>query len=170
MELTQDDVIHILKMIDEAPVGRFSLQVGDLKLEVAKGDGPAALSAIQPLSQPAGQSAAVAATVEKLPAPAAATPSVAVPAATDLAAPVAAGVVVIKAPILGIFYRCAQPGAPAYVEHGSMVEEDTTVALIEVMKLFNPVKAGVRGRILRISAENGVLVEHGQELFQVAPV
>ena len=170
MELTQDDVIHILKMIDEAPVGRFSLQVGDLKLEVAKGDGPAVLPAIQPLSQPAGQPAAVVATVEKLPASAVAAPSVAVPAETGPAATAAAGVVVvIKAPILGIFYRCAQPGAPAYVENGSMVEEDTTVALIEVMKLFNPVKAGVRGRILRISAENGVLVEHGQELFQVAP-
>lgn len=165
MELTQDDVIHILKMIDEAPVGRFSLQVGDLKLEVAKGtgDGHAALPAIQPPSQPAAQGTV--ATDEKPPA----VPAAAEPAAIGHAAPVADGVVVIKAPILGIFYRRSQPGAPAYVENGSLVQEDTTVALIEVMKLFNPVKAGVRGRIVRISAENGALVEHGQELFRVEP-
>jgi len=51
---------------------------------------------------------------------------------------------------------------PPYVEEGSPVEEDTTVALIEVMKLFNPVKAGVKGRIARICVENNALVEYEQ--------
>jgi biotin carboxyl carrier protein len=47
------------------------------------------------------------------------------------------------------------------------VEEDTTVALIEVMKLFNPVQAGLRGRIHKICVDNGSLVEYGQPLFLV---
>lgn len=158
MELTQDDVIQILKLIHEAPVGHFSLQVGDLKLEVDKGDGQTALPATRALPP------AAAAVPEPSAAPVAPAPAAAlhVPAAQ-------AGTAVIKAPILGIFYRRSQPGAPPFVEEGALVEEDTTVALIEVMKLFNHVRAGVRGRIVRISAEDGALVEHGQELFRVEP-
>lgn len=161
MELTQDDVIHILKLIDEAPMGRFSLQVGDLKLEVAKG------TADRPLAQPPMQSIPppAVAVAEKLPAAS----TVAASAASGQSTPATEGLTAIKAPLLGIFYRRPQPGVPVYVEEGAMVEEDTTVALIEVMKLFNPVKAGVRGRIVRCCVENGSLVEHGQDLFQVAP-
>lgn len=161
MELTQDDVIHILKLIDEAPMGRFSLQVGDLKLEVAKG------TADRPLAQPPLelQPLPPVAAVGKVPR----APAVTEPAASVQSAPAAEGLTAIKAPLLGIFYRRPQPGAPVYVEEGAMVEEDTTVALIEVMKLFNPVKAGIRGRIVRCCVENGGLVEHGQDLFQVAP-
>lgn len=162
MELTQDDVIHILKLIDQAPVGHFSLQVGDLKLEVAKGDGPSVLPAIQS-APPVAQ---VVATADSKPS---AVPAGAGATASATAAPAEVVGLVIKAPILGTFYRRSQPGVPAYVEEGSLVEEDTTVALIEVMKLFNPVKAGVKGRIIRISAENGSLVEYGQELFRVEP-
>ena len=166
MGLTQDDVIQILKLIQEAPVGHFSLQVGDLKLEVDKGDGPAARPPARPLLAPAAALAAppvgdpAAVTPDAQPAP---QPAVQRTGATE------AGSAVIKAPILGIFYRRAQPGVPPFVEEGSLVEEDTTVALIEVMKLFNQVRAGVRGRIVRVCAEDGSLVEHGQELFRVEP-
>jgi len=164
MELTQDDVIHILKLIDEAPMGRFSLQVGDLKLEVAKGsaDRPLAMPSIASTPQLSGQPAAT--VVEKQ----AATP-IAEPVSSGPSAPAKEGLVVIKAPLLGIFYLRPQPGAPLYVEVGTLVEETTTVALIEVMKLFNPVVAGVRGRIVRVCVENGSLVEHGQDLFHVEP-
>ncbi len=166
MELTQDDVIRILKLIDEAPVGRVNIQLGDFKLEVMKGDGvrapaaaatsfisgsaaqtaPSPLPAVEPqpaLRQEPSATAALAAAEERLPK--------------------------ITAPILGTFYRRPQPGAPPYVEEGSVVEEDTTVALIEVMKLFNPVKAGQRGRIRRVCVEDGQLVEYGQPLFVLQP-
>lgn len=161
MDLTQDDVIRILKLIDEAPVGRVSLQLGDFKLEVMKGDGPrpsAAPAATAVAAQPAAISAS----------PAPATVADAKPAMTPVADE-DADLPKITAPILGTFYRRPQPGAPPYVEEGALVEEDTTVALIEVMKLFNPVKAGRRGRIRRICVENGQLVEYGQPLFVLAP-
>ena len=162
MELTQDDVIHILKLINEAPVGRFRLQVGDLKLEVVKGTARDEISEAR-TSPPAvvrideaDRAEAVPATREE--------PDRAESAVVDVAEE---NLLSIKAPLLGIFYRQSQPGAPPYVEEGSVVEEDATVALIEVMKLFNPVKAGVRGRIHRICVENGTLVEYGQVLFLV---
>lgn len=161
MDLTQDDVLHILKLIDESPVGRFSLQMGDFKLEFAKGTG-GQLGA-EPLALPPSAPLTAATQVAQA-APAAKEESV-----SRLPATPAQSLVPIKAPLLGIFYRRPQPGAPLYVEERSLVEEDTTVALIEVMKLFNPVKAGVRGRIARICVDNGSLVEYGQDLFQVEP-
>ncbi len=157
MDLSQDDVIRILKLIDESPMGRVSVQIGELKIEVNKGGAPGAFRAATP--QPPAPAPAA--------SPAAAPPEQKPPATADTA--VEAGLVPIKAPLLGIFYRRPQPGAPAYVEEGSLVEENSTVALIEVMKLFNPVKAGVKGRIRRICAENNALVEYEQVLFLVEP-
>lgn len=164
MDLTQDDVLHILKLIDQSPVGRFSLQTGDLRLEFAKG---VAHVAVEPAAVPA-QAAVPATETSTVPAaPVARQEAVSGP---QTAAPSGQGLVSIKAPLLGIVYRRPEPGAPVYVEEGSLVEEDTTVALIEVMKLFNQVPAGVRGRIVRVCVDNGSLVEYGQELFQVEPL
>lgn len=160
MQLTQDDVISILKLIDQAPLGRFSLQTGDFKLEFAKGVAAAPAPAASPVP-PSGPTAA------PIPAP----PAAAVPSPTPPPSAAAEpGLQAISAPLLGLFYRRADPSSPPYVEEGSIVDEDTTVALIEVMKLFNPVKAGVKGRIRRICVENAQLVEYGQELFLVEPL
>lgn len=76
---------------------------------------------------------------------------------------------VVTAPNLGIFYRAPQPGAPPYVVLGAEVEKDTEICLIEVMKLFTPVQAGVKGIIRHICMEDGEMVEHGQPLFYVEP-
>ena len=162
MELTQDDVIRILKLIDESPMGRVSLQVGDFKLEVEKGTGPGSASAI---SARASRPAAAAET----PRPARLEVGVQEKAEPKQAPGADENLLAIKAPLLGIFYRRSQPGVPPYVEEGSLVDEDTTVALIEVMKLFNPVKAGVRGRIQKICVENNALVEYDKVLFLVKP-
>jgi acetyl-CoA carboxylase biotin carboxyl carrier protein len=77
------------------------------------------------------------------------------------------GLVAIKAPMLGTFYRTPKPGAPPFVEVGAMVDKDDPVCIIEVMKLFNTVKAGVQGRIAQICAEQGQLVEYQQVLFLI---
>jgi len=79
------------------------------------------------------------------------------------------GLIPIKAPLLGIFYRAPKPGAPPFVEVGDYVREDDTVCLVEVMKLFNTVKAGDKGRIVKICAESGEMVEYNQTLFLLDP-
>jgi acetyl-CoA carboxylase biotin carboxyl carrier protein len=81
----------------------------------------------------------------------------------------AEGLVAITSPILGVFYAQPQPGADPFVTVGSEVQEDTTVALLEVMKTFNAVPAGVRGTIVEICATNAQMVEFGQPLFRVRP-
>src|SRR5689334_17091626 len=164
MELSEDDVLHILKLIDESKFDYFQLEVGELKITVSKGD-PIPISGA---TQPAAVS------VSPSPAPAsAATPKVAATAAT--AAPSAKpaaipeGMLPITAPLLGTFYVAPEPGAPPFVKVGQQITEDTTVGLIEVMKVFNSVRATVGGTIVEVVAQSGQFVEFGQALFIVKP-
>jgi acetyl-CoA carboxylase biotin carboxyl carrier protein len=80
----------------------------------------------------------------------------------------APGEVAVRAPMLGTFYRAATPGAPAFVEIGQRVKADEVVCLIEVMKLFNSIKAGVDGVVTKILADNSRLVEFDQPLIVVS--
>ena len=80
-----------------------------------------------------------------------------------------AGLLEIRAPMLGRFFRASSPSEPAYVEVGSRVQPEDTVCMLEVMKLFNTVPAGVAGTIVEILVENGAMVEHDAVLFRVRP-
>jgi acetyl-CoA carboxylase biotin carboxyl carrier protein len=73
----------------------------------------------------------------------------------------------VTAPLLGTFYRAPKPGAAPFVEVGSQVEEDTIIGIIEVMKLMNTVRAGVRGRVIQILCQDGALVEYGETLMRL---
>jgi len=159
MELSEDDVLHILKLIDESKFDYFQLEVGELKITVSKGD-PIPLAGTP---QPGGSATAPAAAPK--PAPAAVASGAPAPKATTLPA----GHVAITAPLLGTFYVAPEPGAPPFVMVGQQVTEDTTCALIEVMKVFSSVRAGVNGTIVEVVAANGGFVEFGQTLFIVKP-
>lgn len=80
-----------------------------------------------------------------------------------------AGTIAIKSPMVGTFYRAANPEAPSYVEEGDAVNKETTVCMIEAMKVFNEIKAEMEGTIAAILVENGQSVEYGQPLFLVKP-
>jgi acetyl-CoA carboxylase biotin carboxyl carrier protein len=75
----------------------------------------------------------------------------------------------ITAPMLGTFYRAEGPGKDPFVEVGTRVDADTTVCIIEVMKMMNSVPAGVSGTVAEVCQENGQLVEYGAPLFRVDP-
>ena len=109
--------------------------------------------------------------------PAAAAPAVPVPAAVPVPEPVKAvapadagrsaqdPAKVIESPTVGTFYRSSAPGAEPFVKVGSHVEPDTTVAVVEAMKVMNEIKAEKSGVIKEILLENGQPVEYGQPLF-----
>jgi len=161
MELSEDDVLHILKLIDESKFDYFQLEVGELKITVSKGD-PIPISAspqnvaVSQASAPAPQTAPVAAA----PAPKKETPKPVV---------IPEGMVPIKSPMVGVFYVAPEPGKPPFVTVNGPVKADSTVGLIEVMKVFNAVSAGVNGTVTAVLAQNGQLVEYGQPLFLVKP-
>src|SRR5581483_9352773 len=110
MELSEDDVLHILKLIDESKFDYFQLEVGELKITVSKGDPIPIAGTTQP--------AAVSMSPASAPAPAA-------PSAKPAAIP--EGMLPITAPLLGTFYVAPEPGAPPFVKVGQQVTEDTTV-------------------------------------------
>jgi oxaloacetate decarboxylase alpha subunit len=80
------------------------------------------------------------------------------------------GVMRIEAPMVGTFYRAAQPGAPPFVEEGDPVVPGQTLCILEAMKLMNEVKAEVEGVVRTIHVQNGQPVEFGQVLFELEPV
>jgi acetyl-CoA carboxylase biotin carboxyl carrier protein len=79
------------------------------------------------------------------------------------------GQLTIPSPMLGTFYRAESPGEAPFVDVGAEVGPDTTVCIIEVMKMMNSVPAGVTGTVVEVSARNGELVEYGAPLFRVRP-
>jgi acetyl-CoA carboxylase biotin carboxyl carrier protein len=91
------------------------------------------------------------------------------PAASTPAVPPGDGQIEVTTPMLGIFYRSPEPGAPPFVQPGDRVEPDTTVAIIEVMKVFTAVAAGVSGVVDEVLVQDRELVEHGQALLRVRP-
>ncbi len=161
MELSEDDVLHILKLIDESKFDYFQLEVGELKITVSKGDPIPLAGSAQPMTVSAAPVAAAAPKPVAAPAPAA-------PSAPKAAA-IPAGHLAVTAPILGTFYVAPEPGAPPFVTVGQQVTEDTTCGLIEVMKVFNSVRAGVKGTVVEVVAPNGGFVEFGQTLIIVKP-
>jgi len=154
MDLTKDDVLKIIKLIDESGYADVRLEVGDFKLHVQRTGG------------------------SQLPAPPSAEPKAAIPTAAVAAtqAPPASqeviipeGLIAIRSPMLGTFYRASGPGEKPFVEVGQQVAPEDTVCLVEVMKLFNSVKAEVAGRVAKIVVENAELVEHDQVLILIEP-
>ena len=94
----------------------------------------------------------------------------ATPGASQGAAPDdSAGLHAVKAEMVGTFYSSPKPGEPAFVNVGSTVDEEATVCVIEAMKNFFPVKAGVRGTIAKVLVQNGQTVQFDQALFLVKP-
>lgn len=148
MSLTAKDVEEIMKLLEASSFDRLLLEVDGMKIELERGG-----AAPRPRRAPA--------------APAAPTPAAA--PASKARASTEAGLVEVKSPLLGIFYRAPKPGEPPFVDVGSKVDTETVIGIVEVMKLMNSVHAGVKGEVVEILGINGELVEHGEALILVRP-
>jgi acetyl-CoA carboxylase biotin carboxyl carrier protein len=167
--MNKDEIIQILKIVAESTVDEFHLESSGVKLSIKKyagGKSAPPLEAtpevsekatVKPSERPAVSPRSSITPVAEMPAHREPAPSL----------PEEEGLLAIRAPMLGTFYRAPKPDAPPFVEVGQWVAEEDVVCIIEVMKLFNTVKAGVRGRIAKICAENAQLVEYRQVLFLV---
>jgi acetyl-CoA carboxylase biotin carboxyl carrier protein len=102
-----------------------------------------------------------------------AAPAAAAPPAPEPAGPaplrIPPGLTAIRAPSLGTFYRAAKPGSPPLIEIGQVVQPETEVCLVEVMKLFTGVQAGIAGVVREVLVSDGELVEYEQPLFLIDP-
>ena len=158
-----DEIKTIVKLMSDNELTEFKIESEEMTLCLRRA--ARQQSAPAPVFVPAAVPAAA--------APAVAIPPAAVPAVQEpaKAAPVSAGhaspdpAKVIESPTVGTFYRSSAPGAEPFVKVGSHVEADTTVAVVEAMKVMNEIKAEKSGVIKEILLENGQPVEYGQPLF-----
>lgn len=160
MSLTKHDIDEIMRLLEASRFDRLSLEVDGMKLELAR-------SGALPRASTSSARADVGNDPLPFPAPA---PSPARPEPVEGPRRSAEeGLVEVKSPLLGVFYRAPKPGEPAFVEVGSRVEADTVIGIIEVMKLMNSARAGVAGEVVEIFGVNGEMVEHGEALMLVRP-
>ena len=175
--MTEDEVLQILDLVEKSNFDYLDLEIGDLKLTVSKSGVPAVPATVSvtqaaPAAAAPAPAAAAAEAPAAAPAPAAEAPA---PAPAAESAPAAQpvtvkeGTVPIPAPMVGTFYATPEPGAPPFVKLGDRVDAETTVGLVEVMKVFNAVSSGTAGTIDEVCVESGQFVEHGQTLFLVRP-
>jgi len=149
MSFTAAEVAEIMRLVEQSTFDELTLELDGMKLCLRRG-----AAALQPSAAPA---------------PVVAAPPEPAPSAkpTPSAPPQDPNVRDVTAPMLGTFYRAPKPGAPSFVEVGSVVDENSIVAIVEVMKLMNAVRAGVRGTVTEIVASDGALVEYGETLLRV---
>jgi len=144
----------LIDLVQESGIAELEITEGEEKVKIVKG-GEATVTPIAPATAP--RAAAPATAPAATPAPAAA-------GAAPAEEPVASGHV-LKAPMVGTFYRSASPESKAFVEVGQNVKAGETVCIIEAMKLMNEIEADATGMIKAILVENGQPVEYGQPLF-----
>jgi acetyl-CoA carboxylase biotin carboxyl carrier protein len=157
--LTYDDLLRIVDLIKSSDqFSEFRLKVGEIEVELRRRNaGGVAAPAPRPAAAPA-------ATAEPLSAPA----KESVDSLTTEPSR-ARDARVVRAPMVGTFYRAPEPGAPPFVEVGQSVEASTIVCIIEVMKLMSSIPAGVRGTVVQVLVDDGSPVEADQPLIVVDP-
>ena len=151
-----EEIKTIVKLMSENDLTEFKIEAEDMHLCIKRGGQNANPIIAQTLSP------VVAAPASPV---VSAAPAAAAPVAP--AAPAAPAGQTIDSPIVGTFYRSSAPGVEAFVKVGSKVEPDTTVCIIEAMKVMNEIKAEKSGVIKEILVENGQPVEYGQPLFVI---
>lgn len=165
-KVTAEDLATLIQMFDASDWREMHLTVGGTDLFLSK----------DPYATGPYRAALVATSAATAPAEPASAPQAGPITAAPTAAPAArhrgempAGWTAIRAPNLGTFYRAPKPGASPYVEIGQAVTPETEVCLIEVMKLFTAVRAGITGTIKDVCVADGEMVEFDQPLFLIAP-
>ena len=139
----------LIDLVQESGIAELEITEGEEKVKIVKG-GHVSVSAAAPVQ-------GVAATEPRAPAAAAPAPAAEAPAGQEGH--------VVKAPMVGTFYRSPSPDAKAFVEVGQAVKEGDTICIIEAMKLMNEIEADAGGTVKAILVENGQPVEYGQPLF-----
>jgi len=144
---------RLVELMKEHDLTEIDLQQGEVRIQLRRaGTAAPPMMAAAPMLQ------------APLPAVGPPAPESNVPVAGE---PKSGGGTVIKSPMVGTFYAAPDPDSPPFVKVGDHVGPETTVCIVEAMKVFNQIPAELSGRILAVLAENGAPVEFGQPLFKV---
>jgi acetyl-CoA carboxylase biotin carboxyl carrier protein len=158
-----DEINRILDMVREHELSEFELEREGFKIKIKKGSpvnvsGQYAVPMVQQMAPASAQAAAASS-----PAPLEAVPSPA-PVQSD-----EVDFAIVKSPIVGTFFRAAEPGAAPFVDVGTTVKKGEVLCIIEAMKLMNEIDSEYDGDIVKIYVENGQPVQYGERLFAIKP-
>ena len=148
-----EKIRELIELMRENDLGEIDLKQADQRIRLRKGGN----------DQPVMYAAPAAPTAAPAPAPAAAAPATAETAPAD-----DANVVFIESPTIGTFYSKPKPDSDDFVKVGDMVTPDTIVCIVEAMKMFNEIPAGVSGKIVEVLVSNEDPVDNNKPLFKVA--
>ncbi len=163
--MTLDDIKQLVEFVRQHELAEFELEQDGVKLRIKSGQAVAA-AALLPAATPA---------LVQTSAPPAVTAALAVPsgprsdAGSDVAREEEEGTefAIVKSPIVGTFYRSAEPDAAPLVDVGSMVRKSQVLCIIEAMKLMNEIDSEYEGEITNVYVENGQPVQYGERLFAI---
>ena len=159
-----DAIKQILELVREHELSELELEQDGIKLRVRKQGQP------QVVTVPAASAAvALPAPVAPLPVAVAALPiaPAAAPGTSPVADDAALELAVVTSPIVGTFYRAADPSSPSFVDIGQRVRKGQTLCIIEAMKLMNEIESEYEGEVVKVYAENGQAVQYGERLFAI---
>lgn len=175
--MTFKELQELITLVNKSNLTEFKMEDGDLKIRirtskfVPKG-GKQVIQQSAPMVAAAPAPVTVAATAAA-PAPeikAVEPPKTEAPKPTPAPATEGGGKYIeIKSPIVGTFYRSSSPDKPPFTKVGDMVDKNSIVCVIEAMKLFNQIESGVKGKVVKVLAEDASPVEYDQVLFLVDP-
>jgi acetyl-CoA carboxylase biotin carboxyl carrier protein len=160
-----DAIRQILDLVREHELAEFELEQEGVKLRIRKQGATLAAAGAVPIVAAAAPVVAAA-----VPAPVAAPvapPAPAPPAAAPEGSVESLELAVVTSPIVGTFYRAADPSAPSFVEIGQRVRKGQTLCIIEAMKLMNEIESEYEGEVVKVYVENGQPVQYGERLFAI---
>ena len=158
-----DEINRVLDMMREHELSEFELEREGFKIRIKKG---APLNAPAPFAVPTIQNGGPAPQqpfASPPPPPLEAVPSPVAPASDEV------DFAIVKSPIVGTFFRSAEPGAPSFVEVGTTVKKGEVLCIIEAMKLMNEIDSEYDGEVVKVYVENGQPVQYGERLFAIKP-
>jgi len=160
--MTLDEIKQLIEFIKGHELREFELEQDGVKVRIKSGQ-----------NHHMGAMPQMPAAMPMMAAPMAPAPvaQAAAPAAAPSAADDEAGgeLCIVKSPIVGTFYRSAEPGAKAFVSVGDTVRKGQVLCIIEAMKLMNEIDSEYDGEITSIYIENGQAVQYGERLFSIKP-
>jgi len=147
-------VRQLVELMNEYNLGEIDLQKGEMRIQLKTSAAPSFAAVPMPMQ------ASMAAPV----APPAPHPQPAAMAAAD-----DANMVFIKSPMVGTFYAAKNPESPAFVKVGDTIGPETTVCILEAMKVFNEIQAECSGKVVAVLAKDRDAVEYNKPLFKIDP-
>jgi acetyl-CoA carboxylase biotin carboxyl carrier protein len=155
-----NEIKQILDMMREHDLTEFELERDGVALRLRKNTPGQWTGPLPPVPQVTFAA--------PIPVPAAATPAGAESAVLTTASE-DVDLAIVKSPIVGTFYRAAEPGAPPFIDTGQTVRKGQVLCIIEAMKLMNEINADVDGEVVKVYVENGQAVQYGERLFAIKP-